>query len=68
MFRIAVDSHYCKGCALCVHYCPKDILQLDANTISSKGYHPVICMDEEECIGCKNCQTMCPDAAIQVVR
>ncbi len=68
MFRIAVDAHYCKGCGLCVSYCPKDILELDANTISAKGYHPVICTDELRCIGCGSCQTMCPDAAIQVVR
>lgn len=68
MPRIAVDSTYCKGCGLCVNACPKGILELDASTISAKGYHPVKCIDESECIGCKSCQTMCPDVAIQVVR
>ena len=68
MPRIAVDSVYCKGCGLCVNACPKNILELDPNVISAKGYHPVRCIDEAACIGCKSCQTMCPDVAIQVVR
>ena len=68
MPRIAVDSTYCKGCGLCVRVCSKQILELDASTISAKGYHPVKCIDESQCIGCKFCQLMCPDVAIQVVR
>ena len=68
MPRIAVDSAYCKGCGLCVNVCSKQILELDASTISAKGYHPVKCIDESQCIGCKFCQLMCPDVAIQVVR
>ena len=68
MARIAVDARYCKGCGLCVNACPKKILELDQDTISAKGYHPVKCIDESECIGCKSCMIMCPDVAIQVVK
>ena len=68
MTQLAIDSKYCKGCGLCVNACPKNILVLDEQTITPKGYHPVKCTDIKECIGCGSCQTMCPDVAIQVVR
>ena len=53
---------------MCVYACPKDILELDQDTISAKGYHPVKCIDESACIGCRSCMIMCPDVAIQVVK
>lgn len=66
--RVEVDLSFCKGCGLCVDACPAGILQLDADTITPKGYHPAICVDEAACTGCATCALMCPDVAITVFR
>lgn len=68
MPRIIVDDQYCKGCGLCVDACPKDIVVLDQNRITAKGYHPAMLVDESKCNGCTFCALMCPDVAITVVR
>lgn len=68
MPRIVVDDHYCKGCGLCVEVCPRKIIVLDPDRITSKGYHPALLTDESKCTGCANCALMCPDIAIVVER
>lgn len=68
MARIIVDDFFCKGCGLCVDVCPVHIMELDAERITSKGYHPARCIDQEACTGCCSCATMCPDVAITVQR
>lgn len=66
--RVEIDAGFCKGCGLCTRFCPVGILKLDQGTITQKGYHPAICIDEEACIGCATCALMCPDVAITVYR
>ena len=68
MAKITVDEHFCKGCALCVDACPKNIMELDASKITAKGYHPAHCIDLNACTGCASCAVMCPDVAITVER
>lgn len=65
---VVIDEKFCKGCALCTAICPKGILELDADVITAKGYHPAVCIDEDACIGCANCALVCPDIAITVLR
>ncbi|MCJ7623214.1 MAG: 4Fe-4S binding protein, partial [Anaerolineaceae bacterium] len=38
--RIVVDEIICKGCGLCVEFCPKKVLALAPVRINAKGYHP----------------------------
>lgn len=66
--RVSIDQGFCKGCGLCVQFCPVHILELDANAITAKGYHPAVCVDEDACTGCATCALMCPDVAITVYR
>ena len=68
MARISVDDTFCKGCGLCVDACRVHIIELDADTITAKGYHPARCTDLDACTGCASCATMCPDVAITVER
>lgn len=63
---ITVDEVRCKGCGLCVDFCPKDVIELDAQKLNAKGYHPATPARPEDCIGCAICATMCPDVAITV--
>ena len=60
------NEDFCKGCELCVHFCPKRILFLDAAQVNAKGYNPVACSDMTACIACAICAKICPDSVITV--
>ena len=65
--RVIVSDIYCKGCELCVGACPQDALQLAADRITPKGYHPAA-QTAGKCTGCGICAVVCPEAAIMVYR
>lgn len=65
--RIEVNELFCKGCELCVEACPQDVIQLAAERINQKGYHPAE-MISKGCTGCGICTIVCPEAAITVFR
>ena len=66
--RITVDIERCKGCGVCLNACPLDLLEMDPDTLNSKGYQPMRIHTPDKCIGCTNCALMCPDVAISVER
>jgi 2-oxoglutarate ferredoxin oxidoreductase subunit delta len=47
----------CKGCGICVAFCPKGVLDLDEDD-------KVIAVREEACISCGLCEMRCPDFAL----
>ena len=49
----------CKGCGICVAFCPKQILKI--NEVEKMEI-----VNENTCIGCKQCELRCPDYAIFV--
>lgn len=66
---VVIDTERCKGCHLCVAFCPKEVLRA-ASHINRMGYTPAE-VDEKkanECTGCGICAMMCPDIAISVHR
>ena len=63
--EIHIDKNRCKGCAFCVEYCPRDILEL-SDDFNVKGYHPPYVKNEDECCYCQLCETICPEFAIFV--
>lgn len=65
---VTFNQDLCKGCALCVAACPKQIVVMDNSKINKKGYNPATVIEMDKCIGCTNCATMCPDAVITVER
>lgn len=66
MKKVTIDIDRCKGCGLCVHVCPKQVLILSKTNLNAKGYHPAEVAKGEDCIACAMCAMMCPDVAIQV--
>ncbi|MFO7881850.1 MAG: 4Fe-4S binding protein [Kosmotogaceae bacterium] len=64
---VEIDKERCKGCGLCIEYCPKNVLSF-SEKFNSKGYHPAHQHDMENCIGCGFCYMMCPDTAITVYK
>ena len=64
-FKVLFNKEKCKGCEVCITFCPKKILCLDPE-VNAKGYHPAGISNQEECIGCQSCATMCPDCCISI--
>ena len=65
---VIVDTGRCKGCGLCTHVCPVNILTLSTDTFNAKGYQPVVVTDADKCIGCASCARICPDVVFTVYR
>jgi 2-oxoglutarate ferredoxin oxidoreductase subunit delta len=63
--RVVVDRELCKGCGLCVSFCPREVLEL-ASEVNSKGYRIARSSHPENCTGCAICAQVCPDIAIMV--
>ena len=57
--RVTVFPNWCKGCNLCVEFCPTHVLEQgqDGRVIVA---HP------ERCTACRWCELHCPDFAIFV--
>ncbi len=56
---IEINDSWCKGCAICVEFCPKDVLRM---TSMDKVEVEVL----EACTKCLRCEQLCPDFAIVV--
>ena len=50
MAKLSILTDRCKGCGLCVAYCPKKILTLNSEELNSSGYTPVTVTDMAACI------------------
>jgi 2-oxoglutarate ferredoxin oxidoreductase subunit delta len=57
--EIRINAEWCKGCGICVAFCPKHVLELNQQEKSK-----VVRM--EDCIACRLCELRCPDLAVKV--
>ena len=66
--EVYIIPERCKGCELCVEFCPEDVLYNSPQT-NSKGYHyPDIAEGKEaSCVHCEFCSLVCPEFAIYTV-
>lgn len=64
MKKIVLRTERCKACQYCIHFCPKNAIELSSN-FNKMGYK-TIAIDEAKCIGCGICYTMCPDSVIEI--
>ncbi|MGD0231808.1 MAG: ferredoxin family protein [Syntrophorhabdales bacterium] len=55
--RINIFKGWCKGCGICVAFCPKKVLALD------ESGSPYV-KDPGQCARCGLCELRCPDFAI----
>ncbi len=58
--EIKIIEKYCKGCHICVEFCPTRVLEM-------KGSIAVV-KNPDACITCMQCELRCPDFAITVTK
>ncbi len=54
--KLVIKTEWCKGCNICVSFCPKDNLEIKDEKVHMK--------DQDKCIKCGLCELRCPDYAI----
>lgn len=59
--RIEINRELCKGCGICVAFCPKKVLELNENEKS-------VVKHSDQCIYCGLCEQRCPDLAIEIIK
>lgn len=55
--KVKIIETWCKGCGICVAFCPKHVLSLNSSQIVQMD-------DDLGCIRCGRCEMRCPDFAI----
>lgn len=58
--EVTIFATWCKGCRICVEFCPPKILEM-----GPLDDHPTVAYPEK-CTACHFCDTHCPDLAIVV--
>ncbi len=53
--KLVINTDWCKGCGICVAFCPKKVLTLKKEKVV---------LSAEGCILCGQCELRCPDYAI----
>lgn len=56
--KLVINPKWCKGCGICVEFCPKNVLKIVHNKVQI--------VDDEACIKCGLCELRCPDYAIYI--
>lgn len=55
-----INSDWCKGCGICIEFCPEDALAMDEMEKAQLA-------SQEKCNGCGMCELLCPDLAIELI-
>lgn len=54
------ERSWCKGCGICVHFCPQGVLEMDDQNKATAAR-------PEDCNVCERCEMRCPDLAIELI-
>lgn len=66
--EIIILEDSCKGCALCVEFCPNECIQISKDKFKSSGGLLPEFAKPDDCVACGICGQLCPDFAIEVYK
>jgi len=67
MAKIIINTDKCKGCLLCVEFCPKKMIKKSAH-FNKLGINAAELSHDKGCLGCAICAVICPDCCIEVYK
>jgi 2-oxoglutarate ferredoxin oxidoreductase subunit delta len=56
---LVINKDFCKGCGICVAFCPEHVLELGED-------EKAFVKRPEDCTSCGLCEMRCPDIAIEI--
>jgi 2-oxoglutarate ferredoxin oxidoreductase subunit delta len=65
LFKAAINKDKCKGCQLCIYFCPAKHLELSSQ-LNKRGITPAKLKENNKCTGCGFCFLICPDSCIEI--
>ncbi|MFH1700912.1 MAG: 4Fe-4S dicluster domain-containing protein [Candidatus Zixiibacteriota bacterium] len=60
---VEINEDLCKGCDICIEFCPTDVFD-KSNKLNRRGYYLPVIVNMKACTGCRLCDLMCPEFAI----
>jgi len=83
MAKIIINQERCKGCLLCINFCPKGLIK-KSSKLNKKGLNfvefsrrenfnvggipPKAGEEVADCIGCMQCAVICAECCIEVYK
>ncbi|OGX45383.1 MAG: hypothetical protein A3G38_01380 [Omnitrophica WOR_2 bacterium RIFCSPLOWO2_12_FULL_51_8] len=67
MPKVVIDKDRCKGCLLCVSFCPQGSLS-GGEKLNRSGARPARFKKGASCVGCAMCALICPECCIEVYK
>lgn len=64
-YRVKINKDKCKGCGLCVLFCPFKHLELSSK-LNKRGVRYAKRKMNTECKGCGACFFICPDFCVEI--
>ena len=64
--QVHVNENLCKGCDICVEFCPKEVFEASAE-VGPRGYFVPVAVRPQDCSACMLCEHLCPELAITVM-
>lgn len=64
---VEINDDLCKGCEICIEFCPLTIFG-SSEKLNRAGYYVPVILRPDACNGCRFCELLCPELAIVLAK